>query len=239
VAWQLQDTKSLFLTPSGPSLFDPRESSSAKDVPPRSLSNGYTQFTASENEAPGVLGQNDAVGAAEFLAGFGTGTADDPQVVINGQLAPNAAPTILAPFAEDDGSISLASPTGLTAGNSVRINGAQIGDGPHGNTTGDFDFYSVTGVVAGQVITAAIDTPFSGGVDSVIGIWSSTGTLLDYNDDFNGLDSYLSFTAPTDGDYFISVQGYDSPPRHCCKALFPTRSIPVPEWESVAGEATT
>ena len=70
-----------------------------------------------------------------------------------------AAP--IGPFAEDDGAIPLANPTGLDAGQPTVRTTAQIGDGPHGTIEGDgrgdFDFYLIEGGVAGQQLTVDVD----------------------------------------------------------------------------------
>lgn len=67
----------------------------------------------------------------------------------------------IGPFAEDEGSIPLASETGLVTGSVVDTTGT-IGDGPFGSAgtgSGDFDFFRIGGVLAGQEITIDIDTP--------------------------------------------------------------------------------
>ena len=66
-----------------------------------------------------------------------------------------ALATPIGPFAEDEGSIPLAGNTGLGPGAAVEASGT-IGDGPFGSSgtgSGDFDFFRIGGVLAGQIIT--------------------------------------------------------------------------------------
>lgn len=109
---------------------------------------------------------------------------------------------------EDDGSFLLANPTGLTAGTSISTSGT-IGDGPFGATSGDYDHYAVTGVVTGDLITIDVDAGSIGSsLDPCVGLYDSAGTLVDSNDDFDGLDSFLEFRATTPGDYSVVVRGF-------------------------------
>ena len=43
-------------------------------------------------------------------------------------------------------------------------------------------------------------------IDSVIDLWDSKGIHIDNNDDSIGLDSYLQFNVPADGDYYVSIR---------------------------------
>ena len=63
-----------------------------------------------------------------------------------------------------------------------------IGDGPHGllgSGSGDFDFYVISDVTAGQIITAMINTSEAEffGLDSFLGVWDEGGHLVAFNDD--------------------------------------------------------
>ncbi len=138
--------------------------------------------------------------------GFGAG--EDVAVDVSGVLTPPPAPTPFA-NAEDDGSITLANPTGLTSG-SVVTTSAEIGDGPFGATSGDYDHYSITGVAAGDLIFVDINADVLGStLDSFVGIYDSTGTLLGTSDDDGAtFDSFLTFIAPAAGDYSVVVRGF-------------------------------
>ena len=168
-----------------------------------------------ELEPPAVIGGNDSIANAEVISGFGTGAGEDPALLISGVGASSVvATTPIGPFPEDDGSIPLANVTGLALGGEVTTSGT-IGDGPWGSAgagTGDFDFFAVTAVNAGEFIKVDVDTadPF-GDLDSFIGIWDAAGTLLDLNDDDgSSYDSFIMFSAPAAGDYYVSIGGFGS-----------------------------
>ena len=190
----------------------------------------YLSFATHENETIGTTGSNDNLLNAQVITGFGTGFGDDPEVDLAGFLA-NTGTSTFFPFAEDDGSITLANNLGLANGGQIQILGARIGNGPHGRSgtgTGDFDFYQLAGVQAGERITVSVEdaTQFSG-LDPVVAIYSSSGVLLDYDDDGgNFLDIYLSFIAPADGDYYVMVGGYNN-------NVFP--AVPTDPFDSASG----
>ncbi|MCA9078759.1 MAG: hypothetical protein KDA93_27290 [Planctomycetaceae bacterium] len=165
-------------------------------------------------EAPSEFNKLTVVGESEPNDDFATanplplgfGPGEDSAVDVKGFLD-FTPPTPIA-TAEDDGSIPLANATGLTSGNSV-IASATIGDGPFGGTSGDYDHFSVTGVASGDVITVDIDAQSIGSsLDSFVGIYNSAGILVAFNDDDDGLDSFLEFTAAAPGDYTVVVRGF-------------------------------
>ncbi|WP_417388924.1 GEVED domain-containing protein [Gimesia sp.] len=176
----------------------------------------YLSFATNENETIGTSGSNDNISNAEVIAGFGTGLDDDPEVDLAGFLANAATQTYPAGFfPEDDGSITLANNLNLGSGGQVQILGNTIGNGPHGSSgtgTGDYDFYRIAGLQAGERLTiSAVDATQFSGLDPVVAIYSSSGTLLASDDDSgNFLDSFLVFTAPLDGDYYLMVGGYNT-----------------------------
>jgi hypothetical protein len=112
---------------------------------------------------------------------------------------------------KDDGSITKATDTTtiLTAGQTVTAN-SDIGTGPFGDTSGDFDFYKVF-VHAGQLLTIEINAQSNNSaLDSIVAVYDSNGDYLDSDDDspFNTpftLDSYLQFTPTTGGFYYVAV----------------------------------
>jgi hypothetical protein len=111
---------------------------------------------------------------------------------------------------EDDGAIPLANPTGLAPDSSVVFSGF-IGDGPFGATSGDYDFYALGTVDAGTFVT--IDTTgLDLGLDTVVALYDSTGTVIGVNDDGDdfSLDSRLVMAVPATGDYFALVHGFGS-----------------------------
>ncbi len=168
-------------------------------------------ITANEAEGVGAVGQNDSIATAEHITNFGTRLDEDPAADISGSLPQFPVPATIGPFAEDDGAIPIANVTGLISGAAVKLNGT-IGDGPHGSAgtgNGDFDFFEISGVLAGQVIIVDIDT-VPATLDPFVAVWNSAGNLLAANDDDEfTFDSYLEFAVPSDGDYFVSVEGYN------------------------------
>ena len=184
----------------------------AKQLTPRSeqaanpyqTPSGFTGLiTVGESES------NNTIATANSVP-LGLDVGEDFAVDVTGSIDV-ASPSIIL-TAEDDGSIPLANDTGLVPGASVfAFLSTEIGDGPFGATSGDYDFYRVS-APAGAKITVDIDAQSIGSsLDSVVGIYNSAGILLDFNDDSGGtLDSFLSFTAPTTDDYFVVVRGFGS-----------------------------
>lgn len=144
---------------------------------------------------------------------FGTNPSDENAVDIEGS-ATLPTPGVLVPNAEDEGSITLATPTNLIPGSSI-IASATIGDGPFGSDgtgTGDFDFYMIRNVRAGQTISVAVNTPdLFGPLDPFVVVYDRNGNIIAFDDDGGpGFDSKLALSAPVDGDYYVSVGGFGS-----------------------------
>jgi hypothetical protein len=160
---------------------------------------------------------NDSLETGNPIGDFGNGPGQTPSSDVTGDFPEPPAAMSIGPFAEDDGAIPLASNAGLEAGQRVTVT-AQIGDGPHGvsgDGTGDFDFYTISGVTAGQIITAVIHTEaFAQALDSFLALWDSNGNLIATNDDDGSrplsLDSALLLMAPADGTYYVSVGSFGS-----------------------------
>lgn len=89
---------------------------------------------------------------------------------------------------------------------------AAIGDVAEGvvNPPGDIDYYSFA-AVAGQIVDLDVDASVNGStLDAVLALFDTDGvTLLDFNDDFSGLDSRIVFEIPSDGTYFVAIQDFD------------------------------
>jgi hypothetical protein len=155
---------------------------------------------------------NDSTETGNPFANFGNAPDQTPSTDVSGNFPQPPAATLIGPFTEDDGAIPLANDASVSTGQRVTVE-AQIGDGPHGSFgtgRGDFDFYAISGVKAGQIITAVITTPSLFQVlDSFLALWDSGGNLLAANDDDASrpflLDSFLLVTAPADGTYYLSV----------------------------------
>jgi hypothetical protein len=169
--------------------------------------------TVSEAEPPTVIGQNNSQSTGQFLRHFGTGAGDQASIDIKGVLGP-PQPSVTP--VEDDGSITLATPTGLSAGGTGRVAASgTIGDGPHGSTgthSGDYDHYQVS-ALADQLLTVDVDVAGST-LNPVVAIYNSAGTLLAQNDDkFNNIyygvsfNSHLRFLVPANDSYSVVVFG--------------------------------
>lgn len=174
---------------------------------------------------------NDSQATANPIVGFGTGFGQNAAVDVTGSFTKPPAPTPLGPFAEDEGSILLASDTGLVAGSSVRIAGT-IGDGPFGSAgsgSGDHDFFRIAGVVTSQLIVIDLDTPMPlADLDPFVALYDSAGNILALNEDEDGAtnrDSFLAIPATVDGDYYVSISG----------SLFPFASVLSDPFDSSTG----
>ncbi|MGW6276767.1 pre-peptidase C-terminal domain-containing protein [Kribbella sp. NPDC055071] len=172
----------------------------------RAAATGTAAQQYTEKEAATVAGQNDTIAKAQRLNGFGTGAWDNGQVTVHGTLSP--ATTAIATGAEDNGSIALATPTGINGSGAVTTTGI-VGDGPHGalgDKKNDFDFYKLTGKAADTVTVSTAGSP--AGLDTVVGVYDAAGQLLASDDNgAGGLLSRLSYTLPANGDYFVLVAG--------------------------------
>jgi len=75
---------------------------------------------------------------------------------------------------------------------------------------GDYDYYCFTGS-GGQTIAADIDAQVNGSsLDSYLYLYDTDGvTELTHNDDYGNLDSYLEYTLPGDGTYYLMVREYN------------------------------
>jgi hypothetical protein len=118
-------------------------------------------------------------------------------------------PSGLEPFEPND-SIRQAYDTGLSGNESVTLS-AFVGDGEFGDTSGDYDYFSLDATV-GQTITIetfadSLDTD----LDTLVGLYDSFGTLLASDDDSgSGLDSLLNYQVQADGEYYAVVRGFGS-----------------------------
>ena len=172
------------------------------------------QARATRNGGASMRMKRKRGGGTINLRRFGTGRRQQNTVQIEGEFVlPAPAPFTQAP--EDEGAIPIASETGLTAGNAVVVSGV-IGDGAFGlagTGSGDFDFYAIRNVKEGDVINVDVDTalPFDP-LDPAVAIYNSTGVLLAFNDDSGGtFDSFVSFTAPANDDYYVSIGTFGNP----------------------------
>ena len=116
---------------------------------------------------------------------------------------------------EDDGSIPLANEVTFDETFQTVTYIAAIGDGPFGTLgtgSGDHDFYEVA-LEEGQVLEIRTTTPEPlADLDPVVVVFDENGQFLAFNIEisFDNYDNFLKFTAPSDGQYFVSILGFGS-----------------------------
>lgn len=98
---------------------------------------------------------------------------------------------------------------------------------------GDQDYFCFD-AQAGQTIAADIDASQVGSpLDPVLTLLDSDGTtILAESDDFHGLDSYLEYTLPGSGLYYLRVQSFGDP---CCGGPDYTYSLLLTDITAPAG----
>jgi hypothetical protein len=165
-----------------------------------------------EDEPVGTSGGNDTLETAQPIDGFGTRNNQNPRLRILGtQSPPPLEVEEVDPNPEDDGSIPLAGETGIGDSRQGIITSAEIGDGPFGTTSGDFDFYAVD-LAAGDQLTVDIDTP-QGELDSIVVLFDAEGNFVTLSDDdiaAGDLDPLLSYRSFTGGRFYALVGGWDT-----------------------------
>lgn len=111
---------------------------------------------------------------------------------------------------ESNDTIPEATSTGLASSGSVQIS-AEIGNNPNLSfSANDVDIYAVQ-LNAGDRLIADVDTGiFGSGLDSVLSIFDSTGTLVAQNDDFLNIDSFINFTATFADTYYVGVSSFEN-----------------------------
>ncbi len=172
-------------------------------------------FVYDEQEPTGTSGSNNSRANAEPVRGFGTGRGENPRVRILGSIANLAPAARTINVSEDNGSIPLATPTGINGVGSVRTQSV-LGDGPYGGPEGsdDFDFFKVT---SRRGLTITVDTLGTAApLDTVVVLYNGEGEILALNDDAfvepNPFASRLTFPVPANGDYYVLVSGFPSLP---------------------------
>ncbi|RIX44184.1 MAG: hypothetical protein D3M94_15915 [Rhodocyclales bacterium GT-UBC] len=107
--------------------------------------------------------------------------------------------TSVAAAAQDDYAASSATTGSLAIGGSAT---GQI------ERAGDADWFAVN-LTAGQRYVFNLDPASSGGLsDPYLNLYSSSGSLLAYNDDTNGLASQITYTAASSGTYYLGARAY-------------------------------
>lgn len=173
----------------------------------------FSNFSVNEGEGINTTGTNDDLSTAQLIAGLGTGITDQNDADIAGYLTNSTFSFLFSEFPEDDGSIDLANDIFISTGQSMQILGAQLGNGPNGSSgtgTGDFDFYKISGVQAGERISISVkDSTQFFNLDPMVAIYNSSGFMVDFDDDGGTfLDSQLDYTATLSGDYYVAVTSF-------------------------------
>lgn len=182
--------------------------------------------TRASKEAPGAprqglrVAEREAGGAstngsqvtAERIRRFGTAPGSKPAAEIRGTTPPvPAGNTSEISIVELDGSLGTATAVPLSLGDSATGSGV-IGDEPAPNGPPDFDFFRFSGLTQGQNLVIDLDTPEPfGDLDPFIAVWNPDLAPFEIavNDDGpDSWDSFLIFSVPVDGDYYVSVGGF-------------------------------
>ncbi len=166
-----------------------------------------------ESEDPGGVGGNDTPATGDRIRGFGTRGRQSRLVTIDGNLsgAPDGVPISLdCPSEEDDGAIGLANEPGPNV-NVGALCGGEIGDGPHGSTTGDTDFYAFGAAALGDLLVldvAHLSEPLRP-IATTVGIYTADGTLVASADDAGDPTGgeFLLHEVTEAGEYFGVVVG--------------------------------
>ncbi len=164
--------------------------------------------TRPEQEPADASGRNDRPADAERIDGFAAST-DGAAVAVRGRLA--RAPAVVVRTREDQGSIRLATPTGVGPRRPHVTVSSRIGDGPHGRRRsgrGDFDFFRVNGVRGQRLIVDTRGSRF----DTVLAVYNRRGRVVAFNDDDDrgSLQSEVRYRVPQTGRYWVMVGGFGS-----------------------------
>ena len=105
------------------------------------------------------------------------------------------------PPVEPNNTIAQATDTSLSGSETYNIS-AEI------DPQNDVDLFAVQ-LDAGDQLTADIDAQSIGSsLDPILTVFDSEGTLVAQNDDSDGLDSFIDFTANSAGNYYVGVSSY-------------------------------
>ena len=148
-----------------------------------------------EQEPADGLGYNDTQSTSEHLTDVGIGRAFQAAQIAGSLFRPGDGSTGRRLTREDQGSIPLATHSGVGYAHQRIVVRSRIGDGQHGRHRdghGDFDFFAVRGK-AGHTITA---TTRGSSLDTVLVLYDGAGHILAANDDaaddiWSALSSFL------------------------------------------------
>jgi subtilisin family serine protease len=173
----------------------------------------YGSYSGTSMAAPHVTGavalyasEHPNASAAEIRAALLSSAAATPS--LGGLVATGGRLDIGALM---DTSPILPTPMDVIAGNaattaSLTASASQASSIDFG---GDQDWFRVT-LSAGWRYSFAMDAAAGSSLDSYLRLLSATGQQLAFNDDAAGMNSRLSFTATTNGTYYLSAQGFEA-----------------------------
>ncbi|MGH3467659.1 MAG: PPC domain-containing protein [Thermocrispum sp.] len=166
-----------------------------------------------ELEPSGTAGSNDTQDAAEPINGFGTRKKQNPRLRILGELADLApTPTEIPTGAEDNGSLPLATDTGIGASRKAMNTTGVLGDGPHGpapagDGSNDFDVYQLSATAGESIIASTATSP----TDTIAVVYNAAGEVVAANDDVSfptDLSSRVVYDVPAAGTYYVLIGGF-------------------------------
>ncbi|ACK70142.1 peptidase domain protein [Gloeothece citriformis PCC 7424] len=110
---------------------------------------------------------------------------------------------------EPNDTIPDATSTGLF-GEGAYTTSAEIGDNRNIAPENDVDLFEVM-LDAGDRLIVDIDASNIGSeLDPILSVFNSQGVLVSQNDDFDGLDSFIDFTARFSDTYYVGVSSFDN-----------------------------
>jgi hypothetical protein len=174
----------------------PEDESSSNDI------NVGDEVILEEQEPVGQRDANDSLETAEPIGDFNTQANDILEAELIGDLATPNAPEKVGPFEENNELGAASDLGGFGSGEGVETDGDIGGDGAG-------DFYLVSDVEAGEVLTAITNTPESE-LDTVAVLFDTAGNPVSAADDQGAnTDTRLSAVAPKDGDFIFGIFGFN------------------------------
>ncbi len=134
-----------------------------------------------------------------FVEGSGVGNSSGfYTLTVDVTAAPSLEPNDTIPDAVD---------TGIMGSGDFSVV-SEIGNNPSLAPEDDVDLFELQ-LDAGDQLIVDIDADALGtGLDPILTVYDSAGTLIAKNDDFDGLDSFIDFTASTTDTYYVGVSSF-------------------------------
>ncbi|MEM7432701.1 MAG: DVUA0089 family protein [Pseudomonadota bacterium] len=153
-----------------------------------------------ESEGVGVQGVNDTPATAEFIGGLGTGSGDDSEADVSGNLQAAASIRAITQDAEENGSIGTATDSTLVTNDGV-ITSGEIGDGAWGSAAKvatDINPIAEPNGTRGTAIATGL-APF--------GAVTANSTIGDgaYGSGGSGEGDFDAYAIPINGTEFVTI----------------------------------